>query len=197
MISWLDNTTTMGSVYFYIALFFSIIFVVQTILTFVGMGDSFELDADFDGEVDVDVDASEFLGLPFHLFSIRGIIGFFMMFGWVGYSMETSKINSVLTFIVAFLVGCLMLLIIGLIYYFVEKLGESGNVDLRTSVGKTGEVYLPIPANRTGHGKVHITLNESLREIDAVTDGELIRSGEEVKVVEVLNNLLIVTKKKK
>lgn len=191
----LENTSAIGSVYFYIALFFSIIFVIQTILTFVGMGDSFELDADFDGEVDVDVDTFEFLGLPFHLFSIRGIIAFFMMFGWVGYTMETSEINSVLTFFVAFLAGFIMLIIIGLIYYFVQKLGESGNVDLKSSIGKTCEVYLPIPANRTGHGKVHITLNEALREIEAATDCDLINSGEVVEVVEVINNVLIVKRK--
>jgi hypothetical protein len=53
-------------------------------------------------------------------------------------------------------------------------------------VGQSGDVYLSIPAHRGGTGKVHITLQERLMELDAVTTEEFIDTGARVLVIDTI-----------
>lgn len=71
------------------------------------------------------------------------------------------------------------------------KLESNGAFDINTAIGKTCDVYLRIPANRAGTGKVQISFSGSVQELDAVTDGEMIPSGSKVTVVEILNNKIL------
>lgn len=186
------DLSAIQSGYFYVALFSTVLFLLQAVFTFIDLGDHFELDHNFDGEVDGDF--SDGFGLPFHLFTIRGIIGFFMLFGWSGFLFSKNDMNFLGTFIISFLCGFIMMLIIALIYYFADKLGESGNVELSSAIGREGEVYIPIPGENSGTGKISIILNNSLKELDAVTYHETLKSGEVVKVTKILNDKLVVEK---
>ena len=65
---------------------------------------------------------------------------------------------------------------------------QSGTIDVKKqAVGCTGRVYLTIPANREGEGKVQININNSVREYEAVTDGGKLPTGVQIKVVEVIS----------
>jgi hypothetical protein len=79
------------------------------------------------------------------------------------------------------------------IYIFKKlmKLESNGAFDINTAEGKTCNVYLRIPANRTGTGKVQISFDGSVQELDAVTDGDMIPTGTKVVVMEVLNNNIL------
>jgi membrane-bound ClpP family serine protease len=160
------------------------------------LGETFDLDGDFDGDMDGDLG---FLGLslPLHLISIRGIIGFIMMFGWSGLAFSLANIGSIWSFIFAFLTGLLMMLVIALIYYGISKLNEDGNVAVADAIGKTCEVYLVIPSKGNGMGKVTIMMNGSLKEYDAISLDEAISSGERAEVVDVINDKLVVIKMEK
>src|SRR5690554_2798937 len=195
MLDYFRNLSSVETTYFYISLFSTIIFVLQSVFTFLDLGEGFDLDSDFDGEIDGDLSTS--IGLPFKLFTVRGIIGFFMLFGWSGFLFSKNGLNFYLTFILSLLCGSLMMLIISLIYYFVEKLGESGNISLKDTVGKEGQVYIPILKGNSGTGKVSIIINESLKELDAITYKEELKSGDIVKVVDVVNDKIVVEKEKK
>ncbi len=192
MLEYFKDLNGLQATYFYVALFSSVLFILQSIFTFLDLGDHFELDTNFDG--DVDVDWSESLGLPFHLFTIRGIIGFFMLFGWSGFLFSKKDMHFVLTFFLSFLCGLIMMFVIALIYHFADKLGESGNVYLKSAIGKQGEVYIPIPEKNSGTGKVTVVLNDSLKELDAITYNDALKSGDIVKVIDVLNDKLVVEK---
>jgi hypothetical protein len=77
--------------------------------------------------------------------------------------------------------------------YFFSRLAEEGNADLAELIFKNATVYLTIPERRKGKGKVHVTLNNSLREMDAVTEGERLDNGKSVKIIEILEeNILVV-----
>ena len=66
----------------------------------------------------------------------------------------------------------------------VMRLRSDGNTDNRNAIGVAGKVHLTIPPERRGEGKVHIMLQGSLVERNAVTDGlEAIPTGAEVVVV--------------
>ena len=74
------------------------------------------------------------------------------------------------------------------VFKWLSTMQASGNIDVATAaVGCKGKAYLAIPAERSGEGKVQITINDSVREYDAVTDGDAIKTGAQVKVLEVLD----------
>ena len=66
---------------------------------------------------------------------------------------------------------------------------------IENAVGNTGEVYLRIPANREGHGKIQVEIQGTLREMDALTDDEKeLPTGSIAQVLEIVNNqILLVT----
>jgi hypothetical protein len=53
-------------------------------------------------------------------------------------------------------------------------------------VGKAGAVYLRIPANRSGSGKITLNLQNRTMEYQAVTAGEAIPTGANIVVVGVV-----------
>jgi hypothetical protein len=83
------------------------------------------------------------------------------------------------------------------LFYQMSKLQQSGSMRIESAIDQTGEVYLTIPKNRDGVGKINITLNGTLREMDAVTDDpEPLKNGSIVQVLDIVSgNLLLVTKR--
>lgn len=181
----------LSNAYFYIAVGSSLFFVLQAIFTFIGIGDNFELDGDFDAEVDLDVDIADGLSMTFHLFTIRGIISFFMVFGWTGFILtNANELGGVAIFFIALGTGIIMLFLIALVYYFFERISQEGNVDIRQAIGKQATVYIPIPVRTEGIGKVQIILSESLKTLDAIAKDKPISTGSLVKVVGIVNDML-------
>ncbi|AIO19118.1 hypothetical protein KQ51_01241 [Candidatus Izimaplasma bacterium HR1] len=181
----------LSNAYFYIAVGSSAFFILQSIFTFIGIGDNFEIDADFDAEVDVDVDIADGISMTMHLFTIRGIISFFMVFGWTGFILTNAgEIGGVGIFFISLTTGTIMLFLIAMVYYLFEKLSQEGNVDLKQAIGKQGSVYIPIPKRNEGIGKVQIVLSESLKTLDAMAKDNAISTGSQVRVVGIINEML-------
>jgi membrane protein implicated in regulation of membrane protease activity len=68
----------------------------------------------------------------------------------------------------------------------VAGFASSGNERIGNAVGRRGTVYVPIPAEGQGKGKVQISMQNRIVEFQAVTDeGERLRTGEPVEVVAV------------
>ncbi len=184
-------TSIISNAYFFIAIGASAFFILQSIFTFIGIGDNFELDGDFDAEVDLDVDIADGINMTMHLFTIRGIISFFMVFGWTGFILtDSGELGSFVIFIIALATGTLMLFLIALVYYFFEKISQEGNIDIREAIGKQGSVYIPIPNRNDGIGKIQIILGESLKTLDAIAKDKAITTGSQVKVVGIINEML-------
>ncbi len=58
--------------------------------------------------------------------------------------------------------------------------------------GKAATVYLPIPANREGSGKVQVRMDDRIMEYEAVSScGERLKTGTKVLVVDVLGPSLV------
>ena len=62
-------------------------------------------------------------------------------------------------------------------------------------MGKACDVYLRIPAARSGQGKVQVSFGGSVQELDAVTDGEQLPSGAKVRVVQLIEGRLLLVEK--
>ena len=76
---------------------------------------------------------------------------------------------------------------IALILREAMRLQYDGTLDVRRAVGLPGTVYLTIPACRAAPGKVNITVQEQLRELEAFTDSDTpIPTGSPVRVTGLL-----------
>ena len=56
------------------------------------------------------------------------------------------------------------------LFYFAMKMADSGNISIKNAVGATGKVYLPIKAGKGNIGKVHVSFQGNLREMQAITN---------------------------
>ncbi len=208
MADWWNELGTLKQIFYTIAMPATIILVVQSIMSVIGLSD-FDTDVDgldgmdadgFDGvdaldELDA-IDELDGLGESvdqgltgdFRFFTIRGIIAFFTVFGWTGAALA-GKTGYLATVFVALLSGLAAMGIIGYLFYAMTKLKSSGNIHYKNCIGKTGEVYLTIPPSKQGKGKVTLTVQERLIEVNAITeDDKPIKSGDGVKVVGMLSD---------
>ena len=166
----------------------SLIFVIQSILTFIGAdsgdgGIEADVDTGFDSEV---ADAAVEGGT--NLYTFRNFVNFFLGFGWSAILLQ-DKIHSVpLLIVVSVLIGVALVAVVMYLFKWLSGMQQSGNINLyKAAVGCTGTTYLTIPGERQGKGKVQISINSSVREYNAVTDGDTLKTGTQIRVVEVLS----------
>lgn len=178
--------------YWGIAIFASIVVIVQMTLSFAGMGDIDSGDADVDFSTDTDSldDAGSM-----HLLSIRNVFYFLLGFGWAGVSLWNTIPNTIILCIVAVLVGCLFVAIFIFLFRQMMKLQSNGAFNINDAAGKVCDVYLRIPGQNQGLGKVQISFNGSVQELDARTAGESIPSGAKVRVLRVIDKKVLEVEK--
>lgn len=206
MFEWWNSLGFASQVFYCIAIPATMVLLIQTIMMFLGFGEdgdgADELDFDDaleDGISDSDFsEAQEAFGLEgLRIFTIRGIIAFFVVFGWVGVVMQAAGIKLIWTLITAFLCGFAMMILLAFLFQSLMKLRSDGNTDNKNALGTSGKVHLTIPPERTGEGKVHIMLQGAYVERSAVTDSpEPIPTGAEVIVVGVSGQTELIVRKK-
>lgn len=178
MIEWWTSLDSMMKLFWGITIISSTIFVIQTILIFIGM------DTDFDA--DFSMDAADDPGMG--LLTFRNFVNFFVGFGWSAVLLG-DKISSLSVLIfVSIIVGVALVYLVMMVYKWLSKMQESGNIDVyKQAADCRGKVYLTIPAHRSGSGKVQITINDAIREYNALTDGPELKTGAQIRVVEAIN----------
>ncbi len=202
-------------VFYCIAIPSTLLLLIQTVLMFIGFGE----DADSIDDVgmdsmpdDVDLpdvgegvfgenslsEVQDIFGMEgLRVFTIRGLIAFFVVFGWVGIVMQGADISLWITIPVAAVCGLAMMFALAFLVRGVMQLRSDGNTDNRNAVGIAGKVHLTVPPSRSGEGKVHVMLQGAYVERNAVTDSEEpIPTGSEVVVVGVSGQTDLVVKKK-
>jgi len=183
--NFLENYDSLLKAFWYIALPVSLFFGLQTILTFTGLSD---------GETDMDSDSGD-TDLPFEIFTLRNLINFLLGFSWTGISFYEAIENKMVLIATAIIVGLLFVGIFFLLIKQILKLSENNSFNIENTLHKTAEVYLSIPSEKTGKGKVMISVNGAFHELDAMTtSADAIPTNSAVKVVAVENNILIVEK---
>lgn len=163
----------------------TIIFLIQAVLTFMGVDASDGLNADFNADF-TDGDAS------FQLFSFRNLINFLLGFSWTGVVFYGVIDNVVLLLILSFGVGLGFVGIFWVIIKQLVKLSEDNSFNIQKTVGLTGDVYITIPGQRRGKGKVQISVQGAFHELDAITEFQTLASGTPVKVVRLEKQSILV-----
>ncbi len=219
---WWNALDIASQVFYLIAIPSTLVLVIQTVMMFIGLGENGDGVEDIDdiGGADIDTDTELDTELPeahegvfgdneiteghdamglegLKIFTVRGIIAFFVVFGWVGIVMQSFDIGLHITLPVAFVCGVAMMVAIAFLLRFVMKLRSDGNIDNRNAIGTSAKVHLTIPPSRTGEGKVHVMLQGAYVERNAVTDSEeAIPTGSEVIIIGVSGQTDLIVRKK-
>ncbi|WP_159022089.1 hypothetical protein [Formosa sp. L2A11] len=188
MNNWFSALEPFEKVYWIIALTASVIFIILTLLTFIG--------GEFDETGDVDADIEADTGIGFQFLSFKNLIGFFTIFGWTGISCIGNGLSNGVTILISSICGLIMMLIMASLFYYLGKLNSSGSLKIKNALNQIGEVYLTIGANRSRIGKVHINIQGGMRELDALTDdASELHQGDIIIVTEVTGTGILIVNK--
>lgn len=165
----------------------SAIFIIQALLTMIGM-DSTDVDVDYDGADTMD------LGGSISLFSIKNFVNFIVGFGWAGVCLADLIDNKVTLSLIATLVGIGFVAMFFYLRKQTKKLEHNGAFRIEDCIGKTVNVYLRIPAQKSGTGKVQVSLNGSVHEINAMTEGDALPSGQKAVISSVIDDSTVMVK---
>ncbi len=202
---WWDSLTGLQQVSFVIATTATALMILFIILMLIGM----EGADSFDGDIDVDIDfedigdaADAYNSEPMsaigglRVITIRGALAFFSIGGWVLY-MLADQMHVALAFLIAIVSGVVAAFLLALAMRAALNLESSGNLDYRSAVGKNAVVYIRIPKDVTGKGKVILNHQGRMIEVDAISrDHEDLMSKTEVQIIGLEDETTLVVKKK-
>jgi len=186
MENWFAALSFFEKIYWITALISSVIFIILIVLTLIG-GDADDMGGDVDAEIDGDS------GIGFQFLSFKNLMGFFTIFGWSGIACLDNGVSTGLTVVISVICGLIMMTAMATLFYYLAKLQSSGTLKLKNALHQIGEVYLTIGAGRSSIGKVSISVQGTLRELEALTDekNDLVQ-GNVVKVKEVTDNGILI-----
>ncbi len=162
-----------------------IIFMLKTILMFLGA----------DADVDFDVDTGDMDG-GFMWLSIHGLTAFFMMFGLAGLTASIQfKWSDPVSLLLAFVVGVIAIVSLSFIKKKLLGLESDGTLKGESAIGVVGEVYLTIPEE--GQGKVTVTVQGAKRVMNAISVNKVkLATGTIIEVVSVSHGDVLSVKQK-
>ncbi len=205
---WFTSLDSTMQIFWACSIAASVVFVIQNALMLMGLGDmdsdvdadvstDFDVHTDFDADGHGDTDISTghtghegTLGSAgiFSLFTLRNFINFFLGFGWGGVSLAPVVQNRALLVFLSVLSGLLFVAVFVVMFRFILRLERNGSFRIQDCVGQTASVYLRIPANHSAAGKVQVSVNGSVHEINAFTDGDFLPTGSRVRIVSVIDS---------
>lgn len=221
MAAWWDALDSVSKILYCIAIPSTIFLVIQTVLIILGFdgGDAIDgidgidgIDTMIDGVDAIDgidgidsidsVDLGSDIDSDFHtmsdvsafrLFTFQGIVAFFCVFGWTSIAGISGGLNKYLAILGGLIAGFVIMFLISKLIQWSKKLTHNGAINLKNTIGESGEVYLLIPGKGKGHGKVNVVIQGKLIDFDAITEQEdEIKTGEGVRIVDIKGETLVV-----
>jgi hypothetical protein len=180
----LDQLDPLQRIFWYIALPATLIFLIQSIMTFMGTDALDGTSADFNADLE---DGPE----PFQLFSFRNLIHFLLGFGWSGIAFGGGISSPFLLLVIT--TGC-GVGFVGIFFFIIRqllKLSEDNSFRIAETLNHQATVYIPIPAHKSGSGKIQISVKGSIHEIPAMTAGEKLEFGTLVQVTKIMADNLV------
>lgn len=178
MAEWFSNLEFLSQIYWLTAIIGSLVFSVVMVMAFTG-GDADDIDGDIEA--------------GFQFISFKNLVGFFTIFGWSGIACMDAGFSTPLTIIISMICGLLMMVIMAALFFFISKLSDSGTLNYKNALDAVGEVYLTIGEDRSKMGKVNVSVQGSMRELDALTDSLTpLKTGTIIKVVDVTSNGILI-----
>jgi tRNA A-37 threonylcarbamoyl transferase component Bud32 len=168
----------------------------QVVLSMLGLGHHHDIDGggaehDIGGhdhhggdQADHEAQGSWFVGV----LTFRTIVAALLFFGLSGRAAEAANLELPTTLAVALAAGAAALFGVAWMMKMLYRLRADGTVRIDRAIGRSGTVYLSIPANKTGVGKVLLNVQNRTVEYQAVTPHQSLPAGSPVVVLAVVNS---------
>jgi membrane protein implicated in regulation of membrane protease activity len=122
----------------------------------------------------------------FGVISFRTLVAAAAFFGVAGLTAQSAGFSSTASLALALAAGLAAMYGMYWLLHGISRLASSGNERIANAVGRRATVYIPIPAEGRGAGKVQLSMQNRIVEFQATTDEpERLRTGEAVEVVAV------------
>jgi hypothetical protein len=123
----------------------------------------------------------------FGVLSFRTIVAALAFFGLGGLAAQSAEASTPTVLVVSIGSGAAAMFAVYWMMRSLYSLRAEGTVRIQRAVGQHGNVYLRVPAKRSGNGKVQFNLQNRTMEYLAVTSGPELPTGAKVVVVGVVN----------
>jgi hypothetical protein len=118
--------------------------------------------------------------------TVVAALTFFGLSGMAARSCPQFHDSVLLTFVIALGVGLCAMYGVHWMMQGLHRLKAEGTVQINRAVGHTGSVYLRVPGQRSGAGKVTLSLQNRTVEYQAMTNQDELPTGAKVVVVGVI-----------
>jgi membrane protein implicated in regulation of membrane protease activity len=122
----------------------------------------------------------------FSVLTFRSVVSALTFFGLAGLAASSAGWPRAAVLGVAAAAGVVAMFVIAAVMRSLVKLQDEGNLQIQSAVGQTGTVYLTVPGNKSGVGKVTLSLQNRTTEFQAVTFQDQLPTGSKVVVVDVI-----------
>lgn len=179
MSEWWESLNVSLQIFYGIGVLSTFLLCLQLvmILVFGGGGDT-----DF-GDMDAGTHVDHPGGLK--VLSTQTTVAFFLGFGWTGAIAINFGCSTVGASLWGVAVGSFFMVTIFYLMRSLYGLRHSGTLDYNNAIGVTGTVYLPVPANQAGAGKIEVMIQGRLTVVNAYTNSDKkLENRSRVKVIE-------------
>lgn len=172
----------MESFYAWCALIGGAIFLIQMATLIIGF-DGFDADIDFDSHPgDLPSRDGWFVGIV----TFRSLVAALTVFGLIGLA-TPPQFDAMNSLAIASLAGFATLYAVGWSFKKMHEIRSDGTVNVQDTLGLAGTVYLGIPGQETGQGKVTLKVGGRTMEYAAMTRGEPLKTGTAIVVTGILS----------
>lgn len=119
----------------------------------------------------------------FGVITFRTVVAALTFFGLAGMAAMSAQLEQPMPLVIALGSGVAAMYGVHLMMQALNKLRADGTERIGHALGREATVYLSIPAQSQGAGKVHLTMQNRLIEYEAMTSGERVPTGTRVVVV--------------
>jgi membrane protein implicated in regulation of membrane protease activity len=120
----------------------------------------------------------------FGIISFRTLVGAAAFFGVAGKAATSAGLHAPAALLIALTAGLGAMYGMYWLMQAISRLQSSGNQRITSALGRRGTVYIPIPADGKGAGKVQLSMQNRIVEFQAVTDeADRLKTGETVEVI--------------
>jgi hypothetical protein len=123
----------------------------------------------------------------FGILSFRTIVAALAFFGLSGLAAQSANASTPTVLMVSVGAGAAAMFAVYWMMRGLQSLQAEGTVRILGALGQHGNVYLRVPANRSGSGKIQFNLQNRTMEYLAITAGPELPTGAKVVVVGVVN----------
>lgn len=125
------------------------------------------------------------------IFTFQAVISFLAFFGVGGLASLEMQQPPAAAVLIGSATGLVAVLLLGYLLTALRKLNTDGTVRISEAVGLEGKVYLRIPGEGEGEGKITLPIQGRTIEILARTPGPGLRAGDPVVVSRVIDEHIV------